>query len=39
MILQAGVDYTYYIYELSDETGEIVSEERGTTRVVYHAKE
>ena len=34
-----GPDYTYCSYELFDETGEIVSEERGTTRVVYHAKE
>lgn len=34
-----GPDYTYCSYELSDETGEIVSEEKGTTRKVYNAKE
>lgn len=34
-----GPDYTYCSYELSDETGEIVSGESGTTRKIYNAKE
>ena len=38
-IRYSGVDYTYYSYELSDETGEVVSEEEGTTVKIYNAKE
>lgn len=34
-----GPDYTYCSYELSDETGEIVSEEEGTTVKIYNAGE
>ena len=34
-----GPDYTYCSYKLSDETGEIVSEEEGTTVKIYNAKE